>query len=381
MKILTLFGTRPEAIKMAPVVNALKQHAQDNPGTLECHVAVTGQHREMLDQVLTLFDIKPEYDLNIMSKNQSLAGLTARIVTEVDQVLETLKPDTVLVQGDTTTAFAGALACYYHKIPVGHVEAGLRTKHKYDPWPEEMNRTLLADLAQVHFAPTALARDNLVREGIAEDKIKIIGNTVIDALLTVVSLLERNTAVKDKFEKQFSFLNSNKRLVLMTGHRRESFGQGFEDICQGLAHVAERDDVEIVYPVHLNPNVQTPVHRVLGSHPNVHLIEPLDYLAFVYLLQRAYLILTDSGGIQEEAPSLNKPVLVLRDTTERVEAISAGTARLIGTDPKRILQETEELLDQKDLYENMIANDNPYGDGQAAHRIVEMLVKAYDYSE
>lgn len=367
-KSLVVFGTRPEAIKMAPVVMALKQAFGG-----DVRVCVTAQHRQMLDQVLNLFGIVPEYDLNLMKPGQDLTDITANVLLAMRQVLDDFAPDVVLVHGDTTTTFAASLAAYYKKIPVAHVEAGLRTGNIYSPWPEEMNRKLAGSIAAFHFAPTEISRNNLLRESIAADSIHVTGNTVIDALLDVVKKIDSDQALKAELEGRFTFLNSEKRLILITGHRRENFGKGFEGICQALGKLAERSDVELVYPVHLNPNVQEPVRRMLGNRPNVHLIEPLDYLPFVYLMNSAYLIITDSGGIQEEAPSLGKPVLVIRDTTERPEAVAAGTVTLVGTDSDNIYQHAIVLLDSSEAYEKMAFAHNPYGDGMASHRIVEIL--------
>ena len=367
-KALVVFGTRPEAIKMAPVVMALKQ---DFGG--DVRVCVTAQHRQMLDQVLSLFGIVPEYDLNLMKPGQDLTDITASILLAMRQVLDDFVPDVVLVHGDTTTTFAASLAAYYKKIPVAHVEAGLRTGNIYSPWPEEMNRKLAGSIAAFHFAPTEISRNNLLCESIAADSIHVTGNTVIDALLDVVKKVDSDQVLKAGLEGRFTFLNPEKRLVLITGHRRENFGKGFEGICRALSKLAERSDVELVYPVHLNPNVQEPVRRMLGNRPNVHLIEPLDYLPFVYLMNIAYLIITDSGGIQEEAPSLGKPVLVIRDTTERPEAVAAGTVKLVGTDSDNIYQHAIDLLDSSEAYGEMAFAHNPYGDGRASHRIVEIL--------
>lgn len=363
-RILLAFGTRPEAIKLAPVVKALR-----GAGTFEVRVCVTAQHRQMLDQVLDLFVIAPDVDLDVMQPGQDLTDLTARVLVGMRKVLRDWRPDLLLVQGDTTTTFAASLAAHYEKIAVGHVEAGLRTGNLYAPWPEEMNRRLTTVLAALHFAPTPWARDNLLREGVAAEVVHVTGNTVIDALLEVVVRSEADPALRAGLERQFGFLQPGRKWVLVTGHRRESFGPGFERICQALRGLGEREDVEIVYPVHLNPNVQEPVRRVLGACPRIHLIEPLDYLPFVYLMSRAYLIVTDSGGIQEEAPSLGKPVLVMRETTERPEAVAAGTAKLVGTDRERIVGEAARLLDDAAAYQAMAQAHNPYGDGQAAERI------------
>lgn len=370
-KSLIVFGTRPEAIKMAPVIKQMKACFGG-----DVRVCVTAQHRQMLDQVLCLFDIVPDYDLNLMKPGQDLTDITASVLTELRGVLEDFCPDIVLVHGDTTTAFAASLAAYYQKIPVAHVEAGLRTGDRYSPWPEEMNRKLTGAIAAFHFAPTANSRDNLLRESVEAEDIFVTGNTVIDALLDVVEKIGGNHELKSGLEQQFAFLNKDKRIILITGHRRENFGRGFEEICTALAELAGRDDVELVYPVHLNPNVQEPVLRLLADIPNVHLIAPLDYLPFVYLMHRSHLIITDSGGVQEEAPSLGKPVLVIRDTTERPEALEAGTVKLVGTDAMKIVLETSRLLDDDESYQAMAFAHNPYGDGGAAKRIVEVLCGA-----
>lgn len=370
LKTLCVFGTRPEAIKMAPL--ALQLAADDR---FEAKVCVTGQHREMLDQVLELFELKPDYDLNIMKPGQDLTDVTAGILTGLRSVLTEFKPDIVLVHGDTATTLAASLAAYYQQIAVAHVEAGLRTGNIYSPWPEEGNRKLTGALATLHFAPTATSKQNLLKEGVSEDAISVTGNTVIDALLEVVSKLETNETLKQQFSEQFRFLHSDKKLILVTGHRRESFGGGFERICQALVDTAKaHTDVEVLYPVHLNPNVREPVNRLLQGIDNVHLIEPLDYLPFVYLMNRAHIILTDSGGIQEEAPSLGKPVLVMRDTTERPEAVEAGTVKLVGTQIAAIIDNLDLLLSDKVAYEQMSRAHNPYGDGQACGRIRQSLL-------
>jgi len=355
---------------MAPLVQAL---AKDN--RFDAKVCVTGQHREMLDQVLDLFAIKPDYDLNIMKAGQDLTDVSTAILQGMKSVLSGFKPDVVLVHGDTATTLAVSLASYYQQIPVGHVEAGLRTGNLYSPWPEEGNRKLTGALARFHFAPTDTSRKNLLREGVDESTVYVTGNTVIDALLEVVDKLQHDDALQRAFNSQFSFLDRYPRLVLVTGHRRESFGSGFERICTALARIAkEFPDVGILYPVHLNPNVREPVNRLLSGISNVHLIEPLEYLPFVYLMHRSTLILTDSGGIQEEAPSLGKPVLVMRDTTERPEAVEAGTVRLVGTDTDNIARHVRELLTDQSSYDRMAYAHNPYGDGKACTRIVDALL-------
>lgn len=368
-KILAVFGTRPEAIKMAPLVHAL----QDNPN-FDTRVCVTAQHRHMLDQVLELFAIKPDYDLNIMQPGQSLYEITANILQGIKPVLEEFKPDVVLVHGDTTTTFATSLAAFYQQIAVGHVEAGLRTGNLYSPWPEEANRKLTGVMTRFHFAPTTGAQQNLLREAVGPAQIIVTGNTVIDALLWVKQKIEQDTTLLDQLASRYTFLNPAKRLILVTGHRRESFGVGFERICEALRQIAlAHDDVEILYPVHLNPQVQEPVQRLLQGIGNVHLIAPQDYLPFVYLMMRSYLILTDSGGVQEEAPSLGKPVLVMRDTTERPEAVEAGTVQLVGTDTDAIVQAVQTLLRDDKAYQTMSLAHNPYGDGKTCQRIVQTL--------
>lgn len=371
-KVLLVFGTRPEAIKMAPLALQLKQ--QDS--CFETKVCVTGQHRQMLDQVLELFSLTPDFDLNLMKPGQTLSDITSGVLKGLEQVFTEWTPNVVLVHGDTATTFAASLAAYYHKIAVGHVEAGLRTGDIYSPWPEEANRKLTGALTTYHFAPTQSSYNNLIKENIDPKNITITGNTVIDALLTVKEKVETDRAVIAQFEQQFNFLDSTKKLILVTGHRRENFGQGFLNICTALANIAKQyPDVQIVYPVHLNPNVQKPVNELLSGISNIYLIAPQDYLPFVYLMNRSYLILTDSGGIQEEAPSLGKPVLVMRDTTERPEAVEAGTVKLVGTDATLIQQSVVELLENTDLYQTMAAAHNPYGDGTACQQIIHALNK------
>ena len=377
-KILLVFGTRPEAIKMAPLVKKL----QANPEEFQTVVCVTGQHREMLDQVLRLFDITPEYDLNIMKPNQDLYDITSRILLGMRDVLKEVQPDIVLVHGDTTTSMAAALAAFYQQIPVGHVEAGLRTGNIYSPWPEEMNRLMTGRISTVHFSPTPLAKQNLLQEHVDEAKIVVTGNTVIDALQMVVERLKNDeqlaSEVKDKVLNMgydVNRLGEDRRLVLITGHRRENFGEGFLNICHAIKNLSEKyPNVDFVYPMHLNPNVRKPVLEILGEGAeNVFLIEPLDYLPFVYMMQHSTLILTDSGGVQEEAPGLGKPVLVMRDTTERPEAVEAGTVLLVGTNREKIEQGVSMLLDDADCYRRMSEAVNPYGDGLACERIVNRL--------
>jgi UDP-N-acetylglucosamine 2-epimerase (non-hydrolysing) len=370
IKVLIVFGTRPEAIKMAPVVKAFK-----NSDHIELKVCVTAQHRQMLDQVLELFSIKPDFDLNLMKPNQDLTDITIGVLGGLREVLRSWRPDWVLVHGDTTTTLATSLAAYYEKISVGHVEAGLRTGDIYSPWPEEVNRRVVANVARLHFAPTPVARENLIRAGVNKELIFVTGNTVIDALFDIREKLESDDQLVTAAKKLIPVLNVDKKIILVTGHRRENFGDGFENICMALNEISTRSDIEIVYPVHLNPNVQEPVSRILGNSPNVRLISPLDYLPFVYLMSKSHIILTDSGGIQEEAPSLGKPVLVLRDTTERPEALVAGTVKLVGTSREIIVSEVCKLLDNSDDYEVMAQSMNPFGDGKAANEILQHLLK------
>jgi len=375
MKVLFIFGTRPEAIKLAPVIKELEKR----PECFSPRVCVTAQHREMLDQVLRLFQVVPDYDLAIMQASQTLFEVTTKGLNGLQWVLENERPDLVLVQGDTTTTFIGALAAFYLKIPVGHGEAGLRTNDKYHPFPEEVNRRLTSQLVDFHFAPTEAAQAHLLREGIAAENIWVTGNTVIDALLAVarqVSTPIEESTWREYFAQQFSLILDHHPMILVTGHRRESFGKRFENICAALQQIAiAYPYINIVYPVHLNPHVQEPVRRILGGIPNVFLLPPLDYAPFIYLMQRCYLILTDSGGIQEEAPSLNKPVLVMREVTERPEAIATGAARVVGTDPTKILSNVNELINEQGVYQQMAAAVNPYGDGRAASRIAAALLQ------
>lgn len=373
MKVLIVFGTRPEAIKMAPLVHRLSADSR-----FDSRVCVTAQHREMLDQVLELFEITPDYDLNIMRPGQDLTDVTCNILQSIKPVLTEFKPDYVLVHGDTSTTMSTTIASYYQQIHVGHVEAGLRTGNIYSPWPEEANRKLTGALAQLHFAPTNGSKANLLREGVVESNIFVTGNTVIDALLEVKEKIESDSALKTSLSKQFPFLDKKKRMVLITGHRRESFGGGFERICEAIEKLAkEFNDVQFLYPVHLNPNVHEPVNRLLKDLENVILIEPQDYLPFVYLMYKSTIILTDSGGIQEEAPSLGKPVLVMRETTERPEAVDAGTVILVGTDASVIINNVANLLMNKKQYNKMSFAHNPYGDGKACRRIVEALFDSW----
>jgi UDP-N-acetylglucosamine 2-epimerase (non-hydrolysing) len=369
IKVLTVFGTRPEAIKMAPLVTALEKDRRFN-----AKVCVTAQHREMLDQVLDIFMIKPDFDLDIMKQGQSLPELTGLILTEVTKVLKNFRPDIVLVHGDTATTFGASLAAYYEKIPVGHVEAGLRTGNINSPWPEEANRKLTAGISTYHFAPTDKAKQNLLDENYSNDHIYVTGNTVIDSLLTTIDIIETDTEIQIEMSRLYPFLIEFDRLILVTGHRRESFGQGFENICEAIRDIAKAYPKDLIlYPVHLNPNVQAPVKRILANIENVKLIEPQSYLSFVYLMSKAHLILTDSGGIQEEAPSLGKPVLVMRDNTERPEAIDAGTAALVSTNVAKIVHWVTLLLDDKKVYREMSMAKNPYGDGQSSNRILEII--------
>jgi len=368
MKVLSIFGTRPEAIKMAPVVKALA----DTDG-VEARVCVTGQHREMLDQVLQLFDIVPDYDLDIMKPGQDLHSITAAVLTGLKPVLEGFEPELVLVHGDTTTTLSATLSAFYLKIAVGHVEAGLRTGNIHSPWPEEINRKVTSTIAQLNFAPTDLAKQNLLDEGVRECSTIVTGNTVIDALHLVIQRIGADPDLSSQLEAEFD-LFKDRRIILVTGHRRESFGDGFAQICEALWQLSKREDIQIVYPVHLNPNVKGPVEQRLSGLDNVHLIPPQDYLPFVYLMSRADLILTDSGGIQEEAPSLGKPVLVMRETTERPEAIDAGTVKLVGTNTVKIVTEVETLLDDQSAYQAMSFAHNPYGDGLATDRIVKAIL-------
>ena len=367
-KVSLIFGTRPEAIKLCPLVLELKKHPEFEP-----HVCVTGQHRQMLDQVLGVFEVKPNVDLNLMQPNQELAQLTSRTITAVDAYLGDYKPDIVIVQGDTTTTFCATLTAFYRQIPVGHVEAGLRTWNKFFPFPEEINRVMTSRLADLHFAPTQWAMENLLKEGVSEDHIFVTGNTVIDALHIAVEKARRNPPEIAGLPKQF--LNGDTPPVtLITGHRRESFGEGFRNICQAILDLSQRfSDMAFVYPVHLNPNVRKPVSDILSGRSNIHLIEPLGYLSFVALMNRSRIVLTDSGGIQEEAPSLGKPVLVMRDTTERPEAVDAGTVKLVGTDRTTIIDNVTMLLTDDKTYNAMVNTVNPYGDGKAGQRIIAEL--------
>ena len=367
-KILVVFGTRPEAIKMAPVVKACRARPE-----LEVKVCVTAQHRQMLDQVMEIFGLGADFDLNVMAPNQTLADVTCKVLKGMEGVFAEWKPDMILVQGDTTTVMAAAMSAFYHKIAIGHVEAGLRTGNLYSPWPEEANRLLAGCLANQHYAPTPRSRDNLLKENKDPKTVFVTGNTVIDALHEAVKIMDGDAALKARLAAQFPFLDSTKRLVLVTGHRRENFGDGFIHICNAIRRVAERPDVQVVYPMHMNPNVRKPVNEILGGLANVHLIEPLDYLSFLYMMRQSYLIMTDSGGVQEEAPSLGKPVIVMRDTTERPEAVESGTVILAGTETDAMASAAERLLDDRDFYDKMARAVNPYGDGLASKRIAELV--------
>lgn len=373
LKVLCVFGTRPEAIKMIPVVLELM-----NKKGVDLRVCVTAQHRQMLDQVLTLFGISPDYDLDLMAPGQDLTDITSSILIGMKRVFSDWCPSLVLVHGDTTTAASVALAAFYKKIPVAHVEAGLRTGDKYAPWPEEINRKLVAVLADVHFAPTTGASLNLLNEGISERSIYITGNTVVDALLLATKRLTEDAAIRYDLDNKFQYIDDSKHLILVTGHRRESFGKGFDNVCNALLRISKREDVQIIYPVHLNPNVLEPVNRILCNAKNILLISPQDYLPFVYLMNRSHFIITDSGGIQEEAPSLGKPVLVTRDVTERPEALISGTIKLVGTNPDAIIEGANQLLDNSEFYNTISQSHNPYGDGLAAKRIVNILLERFN---
>lgn len=380
-RVMLVFGTRPEAIKMAPLVKEFQKETE----YFETLVCVTGQHREMLDQVLSIFDIMPDYDLNIMKQGQDLYDVTARVLIGMRDVLKEAHPDVVLVHGDTTTSTAAAIAAFYQQIPVGHVEAGLRTHNIYSPWPEEMNRQITGRIATYNFSPTSLSRKNLMREGVSEDKIVVTGNSVIDALFWVVEKIKNDSALSADLREVLALagynverLSNGRKLVLITGHRRENFGDGFINMCTAICDLKDKyPEVDFVYPMHLNPNVRKPIHRVFGEDlsnlGNMFFIEPLEYLSFVYLMEMSTIVLTDSGGIQEEAPGLGKPVLVMRDTTERPEALASGTVHLVGTDYSKIIGEVSILLDDEEAYEKMSKAVNPYGDGMACHRIVETL--------
>ncbi len=373
-KILIVFGTRPEAIKMAPLVKAFQKHTDG----FETKVCVTAQHREMLDQVLDLFEITPDYDLDIMKPGQDLYGVTSNVLLGMKSVLTDFNPDIVFVHGDTSTTFAASLAAFYQQIPVAHIEAGLRTGDIYSPWPEEANRQLTTQITAYHFAPTETSKENLLKENVNEQNIAVTGNTVIDALFLALDKIKNDPKLEQKILHQLSDLNyqfkDDKKVILVTGHRRENHGQGFINICSALKEIAlTNPGIDIVYPVHLNPNVQKPVKAMLADVKNIHLIEPLQYEQFIYMMDKSYFIITDSGGVQEEAPSLGKPVLVMRDTTERPEALDAGTVKLVGTDTALIIKEAQELIDSKKAYKYMSQASNPYGDGQACQKIINFL--------
>lgn len=384
-RVLLVFGTRPEAIKMAPVIKAFENYNSQFlvPNfQFDVRVCVTAQHREMLDQVLEFFQITPDYDLDLMKPSQDLYDITANVLLSLKNVLSDFKPDIVLVHGDTTTTFAASLAAFYQKIKVGHIEAGLRTDNIYSPWPEEVNRQITSVLANYHFAPTAASRENLIKEGKDNKNIIVTGNTVIDALFLVLEKIEKDEELKAKIENTIKSqykLQEDKKIILVTGHRRENFGDGFINICEALKTIATNNrDIDIIYPVHLNPNVQKPVNEILSNIPNVYLIDPLQYETFIYIMSKSYLIITDSGGVQEEAPSLGKPVLVMRDTTERPEAIEAGTVKLVGTNKDVIITEAQKLLNDRNEYEKMSRAHNPYGDGQASKRIVKFIKEVFN---
>lgn len=377
-KILLIFGTRPEAIKMAPLIKEFQKY----PDLFEIKICVTAQHRHMLDQVLELFAIKPDYDLDIMKPGQDLFEITSNVLMRMKEVLADFNPDLVLVHGDTTTTSTSSLAAFYHKIKIGHIEAGLRTGDIYSPWPEEANRQITGILANYHFAPTTASKENLLKENKNKNNITVTGNTVIDALFLVLNKIESNPLLKQKIIESINakyHLNGTKRFILVTGHRRENFGQGFVNICKALKTLAiNNPEIDIVYPVHLNPNVQKPVQKILSNISNVYLIEPLEYIHFVYMMNKSYFIITDSGGVQEEAPSLGKPVLVIRDTTERPEAVEAGTVKLVGTNTKTIVKEAQKLLDKQEEYDKMSKAHNPYGNGKACERIVKFIKKEFN---
>lgn len=368
MRILTVFGTRPEAIKMAPVVHALEKDSR-----FESVVCITGQHKQMLETMMQAFALKADFDLNIMKDNQTLNDVAASVISGLDRVINEVNPDYVLVQGDTASTMAASLAAFFNRKKVGHIEAGLRTGNLYSPWPEEANRRLTTIVSTLHFAPTGKARDALLAEGVAPGTVLMTGNTVIDALHYMINQISRPGPLRTTLEQEFAWLDSSRRLILVTGHRRESFGDGFLQICEAIRDIAARDDVQIVYPVHLNPNVQQPVNAILSGLGRVHLIPPLDYPRFVYLMHRSHFIVTDSGGVQEEAPAIAKPVLVMRDTSERMEAVEAGVAKLVGANRGSIVENVNQLLDDKTLFSAMASGASPFGDGQASRRILDAL--------
>lgn len=368
MKILSVFGTRPEAIKMAPIIKALEECNDINS-----IVCVTGQHKEMLYQVLRIFNIKPHHDLEVMSENQTLNGLSSRIISSLDKIFDLVSPDWVLVHGDTTTSMAASIAAFHRRVRIAHVEAGLRTHDLTQPWPEEMNRHVTDAISNLLFPPTPRAAQNLVIEGLSQRDIFVTGNTVIDALYYTINKIKGDEDLSNELNNHFSFLDAAKKTLLVTGHRRENFGQGFLEICNALLELSQRDDIQIVYPVHLNPNVHGIVNKMLSGKSNIHLIDPLDYVPFVWLMNKSYLILTDSGGVQEEAPSLGKPVLVMRDVTERPEAVEAGTVKLVGTSSQNIIEAVSALYNDQELYKKFSVATNPYGDGNASKRILSAL--------
>lgn len=369
ISVLTVFGTRPEAIKMAPLVKLFR-----NSKEVDSYLCITSQHKEMLDSVLRNFGITPDYDLNIIKPNQNLNDITSSVLIGLNEILKKQKFDYIFVHGDTSTTFAAALAGFHSRIPVAHVEAGLRTGDIYSPWPEEINRILTDDLSSIYFPPTKMAANNLENEGKDPNSICITGNTVIDALIYAKNIINNNNELREEISKSFDFINKSKKLVLVTGHRRESFGEGFENICTALSEISQRNDVQIIYPVHLNPNVQEPVNRILSKRKNIFLIKPQEYFNFMYLMMNSHIILTDSGGIQEEAPSLGKPVVLLRDTSERPEAIKAGTVKMVGTNVKKIVSTTNRLLDDIAFYKEMSSKSNPYGDGKSSEKILEFIL-------
>jgi UDP-N-acetylglucosamine 2-epimerase (non-hydrolysing) len=375
MKIMFIFGTRPEAIKLAPIIKILKKI-----NLIEVKICVTGQHRQMLDQVLLLFDIVPDYDLCLMKSNQSLTDITSSVLIGLHGVFDNWRPDMVIVHGDTNTSFAASLAAFYERIPVNHIEAGLRTGNIYSPWPEEMNRKLTSVIATHHFAPTEIAVSNLIHEGIKKENISLVGNTIVDAVLGIKSRLSESNSLYIKMESQYSYIDKNKKLILVTAHRRENYGEGIEQLCIALKALAERNDVIILYPLHLNPNVRSVVFEYLSNVNNIYLIEPVEYLPFVYLLDQSFLIITDSGGIQEEAVSLGKPVLIIRDTTERPEAVESGGAKLVGIESKNIVKYATDIMENPSLHMNMSKTTNPFGDGNAAGKIVDnILNRCFNY--
>lgn len=371
-KVLVVFGTRPEAIKMAPVISALKARS-----CFDVKVCFTGQHKEMAEQVFSVFGIKPDFDLAVMKKGQTLLDVTGNILRSMGELFSQYRPDVILVQGDTTTVFVSALVAFYNKIPVAHVEAGLRTGDRYSPYPEEMNRLLTTGLSNIHFAPTELSRQNLLKENVCDSDIFVTGNTVIDALFDAEKILLANKELMASLDEKFAAVSADKKVILITGHRRENHGEGIRNICAAIRHLAKRQDVELIYPVHPNPNINDVVSKELAGLDNVHLIQPLDYLSFIYMMRRSFMVLSDSGGVQEEAPSLGKPVLCMRESTERPEALEAGTVRLVGVDVRKIIAETEKLLDDPEEYHRRCSIANPFGDGTAAEKIADVLEERF----